>query len=87
MLRRTFDNQGLGDDALPAGTTAASVDTPDPLSSIGTPANPLQLPTMTVSVPATQIGFSLASLLQPPFVYWLVGAGVLAAWYYNGKRR
>jgi hypothetical protein len=46
----------------------------------------LSLPGVNLNIPETQVSFSLASLLQPPYVYMLVGAGIVAAWYYSEKR-
>ena len=86
---RTFDNRGLGDDALPADlqdiVDQAAVDTGQATAPVGSPSNPLALPTMNVSVPATQVSFSLASLLQPPYVYLLVGGAIFAAWHFSKK--
>jgi len=84
-MPRTFNNRGqllLGDDALPPGTTAAAADI-DPNAPVGSPDNPLQLPPMTVSVaPAT---FTWAQLLQPPYIYLLVGA-IVAGAFFSKKR-
>lgn len=64
----TFDERGnlLGDD--------------DTAAPVGTPDNPLQLDTMTVTAPAP---FDLNSLLQPPYVYFVVAAIAWAAWWYE----
>jgi hypothetical protein len=88
--RRTFDNRGrlLGDDALPPDlqniANQAAVDTGQ--ASAGTPGNPLMLDTMTVTAPALPGGLSFAQLLQPPYVYFLVGAIAFAAYVYSSRR-
>jgi len=56
------------------------------------PAAPAALPApaalqpVTVNIPETQVSFSLTDLLQPPYVYLLVGAGILAAWHFSKKQ-
>lgn len=68
----TFDANGrlLGDDESAA--------------PVGTPDNPLQLDTMTVT--AAPAPFDLNLLLQPPYVYFLVVAIGLAAYLYESRR-
>src|SRR5271154_2196042 len=54
-------------ETLPASAIAAPL--PSNIKNAGA------LSPVTLNVPATQISFSLADLLQPPYVYFLVGAG------------
>jgi hypothetical protein len=83
---RTFDNRGMGDlspdvQAQLDADVASGAGAPAP---VGSPSNPLQLPTMTVT--AAPVSFSLAQLLQPPYIYFVVAALGLAAYLYRGKR-
>lgn len=77
---RTFDASGrlLGDDSL-SPDLQSFVDE----ANAGTPAatGVMQLPEMTVTAPALP-AFNLASLLQPPYIYFLAGALALAAYFY-----
>jgi hypothetical protein len=73
---RTFDARGhlLGD---------TSVDTAAPIDASAAVA-PAAVPALTVSVaPAT---FTLAQLLQPPYIYFVVAALGIAAWLYRERR-
>jgi hypothetical protein len=78
---RTFNNRGqlLGDDSLPPDLQSM-VDE----ANAGTPAasTVLSLPEMTVTA-AAEAPFSLAQLLQPPYIYILAGALALAAYLYS----
>ena len=78
---RTFDQRGrlLGDDALPPDLQSF-VDE----SNAGTPAasSVMSLPEMTVTAAAPST-FNWAALLQPPYLYFLVGAVALAAYLYS----
>jgi hypothetical protein len=67
----TFDADGhlLGDDASSA--------------PVGTPDNPLQLDTMTVTAAPPSF---FDSLLQPPLVYFLVIGIGIAAYLYERER-
>jgi hypothetical protein len=69
----TFDAQGrlLGDD--------------EDDGSIGSPSNPLALPTMTVTAAPPSAG--IAALLQPPYVYFLVAAIGLLAYIVERDKR
>lgn len=49
------------------------------------PAVAAALQPITIDVPATQVSFSLTDLLQPPYVYLLVGGAIFAAWHFSKK--
>jgi hypothetical protein len=70
---RTFDNRGMGD-LSPDVQAQLDADV----------ASPLPVAAPTVNVPA--VSFSLAQLLQPPYIYFVVAAVGLAAYLYRGKR-
>jgi hypothetical protein len=80
---RTFDAKGklLGDDALSPDLQSFVDEAGGAGADAGTAANPLQLPTMTVTAPAVST-FNVASLLQPPTIYYLAGALALIAFLY-----
>ena len=61
------------------GPVQVPIATPAPL------AVPAALQPITVDVPATQISFSLTDLLQPPYVYLVVGAAIFAAWHFSKR--
>lgn len=91
-MRALIDQRGrfLGDDPLPPDLQSfvdqsadPATGIADPTAPIGSAANPLQLPTMTVSVaPAS---FSLQQLLKPPYLYWVMAGVALFAYLNKGK--
>lgn len=78
---RTFNEAGalLGDDPLPEDLQSFVDEAGGAAANAGTPAAPLQLPTLTVTAQALPT-FSLAQLLQPPYVYFLAGGLALLAY-------
>lgn len=78
--KRTFDSRGnlLGDDTL-SPDLQSFVDEANAGTSSG---GVMQLPPMTVTASALP-PFNFAALLQPPYLYFLVGAIALAAYLYS----
>lgn len=84
---RTFNEAGalLGDDPLPEDLQSFVDEAGGATADAGTPAAPMQLPTMTVTA-AAEPTFSLASLFTAPNVYYLAaGLAVLAFLWYSSK--
>jgi hypothetical protein len=82
---RTFDAKGrlLGDTLSPDEATLVSQAALD----TGQASDTVNLPPMTVSVNPAAAGASLAQLLQPPYVYFIVGGIALATYLYSQRRR